>query len=77
MKPFLYGILAGLMCLGLWAIAEKSLNQPSAAEAPQVQDDTMCRAKFANWMMRFEELAKPEREKWESFHGYMGKECVR
>ena len=51
---------------------------PSDAKPPQhVQDDTLCRAKFANWIIRHAELAKPEKERWDSFTGYMGKECLK
>ena len=39
-------------------------------------DETLCNAKYANWIMRHEELAKPQPEQWHAFKRYMV-ECVR
>lgn len=80
MKPMLYGLLAGCMGLGAYALVDATMKE-RAVEAAQTdvppRDDIHCRAKFANWLMRFEELSKPEKERWASFRGYMGQECVK
>lgn len=74
-RTILIGAVAVVLCGWMAAAA---LIQPGAASEPVVVplDDTLCRAKLSNWLMRYEELAKPERERYESYRAYMG-ECVR
>ena len=73
-------ILAGIAMVGLVALLS-ACDVPKAdpqllAQAEQERTVT-CRAKFANFLMRFEELSKPERERWEAFTQYMGPSCLR
>lgn len=71
-----YLVIGAVMFLGLWRISN---NPPVEAKPAAVVtvDHTFCRAKLANWVMRHEELAKPEKEMWESFRDYMTSECVK
>lgn len=50
----------------------------SSAQPPQVEavDETLCNAKYANWIIRHEELSKPQPEQYHNFKRHMG-ECVR
>lgn len=61
--------LALVMGVGAHALYQASVREAVPAV---VHDDTLCRAKFANFVMRHEELSKPERERWDSFRAYMG-----
>ena len=75
MKTLAFILLGSLMGMGLLALARQ---QPVEAKpAVEVVDHTYCRAKLANWVMRHEELAKPEKEMWKSFREYMTSECVK
>lgn len=50
---------------------------PSDATPPaHVHDETLCNAKYANWIIRHDELAKPQPEQWHAFKRHMA-ECVR
>lgn len=59
------------------AIGLYGLMKPEAEPVVIQRDETQCRAKFANFVIKHEELSKPERERWESFKAYMGPECVK
>lgn len=41
MKPFLYGILSGLMCLGLWALVDATMKEREA-KAAEAQHEEHC-----------------------------------
>ncbi len=70
----IYLVLGAIMGIGLLQV----VKQPVEAKPAVVEvDHTYCRAKLANWLMRHEELAKPEKEMWESFYKYMGTECMK
>lgn len=71
----LYLVLGAIMGMGLLALARQQPVEAKPAEV--VVDHTFCRAKLANWVMRHEELAKPEKEMWKSFREYMTSECVK
>jgi len=68
------------MGMGGYAIVVAPLGSSQKVESANHyagQNDAMlCRAKFANWLMRYEELAKPEPERWRSFVNYMRPECL-
>lgn len=72
MRVLIVGVLLAVIGLGGYALYQASATELVAEQ----RDDTLCRAKLSNWLMRFEELAKPEKERWKSYRSYMG-ECVR
>jgi Na+-transporting NADH:ubiquinone oxidoreductase subunit NqrC len=74
-----------LVCVGVlvgtgWVALVDRQQQAQASEQQakaEAERQVLCRAKLANWVMRYEELAKPEKERYESWREYMGRECVR
>ena len=70
----IYLVLGAIMGIGLLQVVKQPVEAKPAVE---VVDHTYCRAKLANWVMRHEELAKPEPEMWKSFREYMTSECVK
>ena len=72
----IYLVLGLIMGIGLLALVRQQSVEAKPAAVVTV-DHTFCRAKLANWVMRHEELAKPEKEMWKSFREYMTSECVK
>jgi uncharacterized membrane protein (DUF106 family) len=73
----LFGIALTLL-YGCTSDEEKAKQVQVQAKASAEEARAIaCRAKFANYLMRFEELSKPEKERWEAFYGYMGDGCMK
>lgn len=52
-------------------------DDPTVQSAAEEQRLIDCRARFDNFLLRGEELVKPRKERWEAFHAYMGRGCLR
>jgi len=71
----IYLVLGIIMGMGLLALVRQ--QSVEAKPAVEVVDQTFCRAKLNNFLMRFEELSKPEAERYQSYREYMTNECVK
>lgn len=80
---FLVGLgMGAMMAVWVWGGWGEWTDWYAARAAGQEQRvkterEIHCRAKLANWLMRHEELVKPEKERYASWQAYMGPSCVK